>query len=243
MDCMRKIAILGGTFDPVRWGHMLMAETALTVMALDMAIWVPDRGRVGKRAARLEHRRAMVQQAIADNPDFVLLSVERDPNSPDYAIETLLNLQNIYPNSRWYWILGLDAFQTLPRWYRRQDLIPACEWLVAPRLMPIAGDVAQQEKLDPHIPDVGKKETGTLFASSQGFPSAATCYDINFLCQKVAQHLAAQKIPIRWQLLQMPSVGISSSLIRRYCQVRRSIRYLVPEAVQIYIATHNLYTD
>jgi nicotinate-nucleotide adenylyltransferase len=62
-----------------------------------------------------------------------------------------------------------------------------------------------------------------------------------WLCQQVARQLAAQDILIRWQLLQMPEVGISSSLIRQYSQQGRSIRYLVPDAVRTYITTHNLY--
>ena len=63
------------------------------------------------------------------------------------------------------------------------------------------------------------------------------------LCQQVVGQLAAQNIPIRWQLLHMPTIGISSSLIRRYCRQNRSIRYLVPDNVRAYITAHNLYTD
>jgi nicotinate-nucleotide adenylyltransferase len=63
------------------------------------------------------------------------------------------------------------------------------------------------------------------------------------LCEQVAQKLAAECINIRWQILQMPRVGVSSSLIRQYCCDGNSIRYLVPEAVRLYIATHNLYSQ
>jgi nicotinate-nucleotide adenylyltransferase len=62
------------------------------------------------------------------------------------------------------------------------------------------------------------------------------------LCQEVAQQLASENIPIHWQLLPMPSLAMSSSLIRQYCRQGRSIRYLVPEAVRDYITTHNLYS-
>ena len=213
---MRKMAILGGTFDPVHWGHLLMAEAAVTLMNLDRVIWIPDRYPPHKQAVGFEHRQLMVQQAIASNPAFVLSPVDTQRIAPAYAVETLLNLQEIYPQIRWYWIIGLDAFKNLPRWYRHQDLAPACDWLVAPRALPMTANQTKQEAIDSQV---------------------------DTLCQQVAQKFAEQNVPIRWEVLPMPLVDISSSLIRRYCRDRFSIRYLVPEAVRIYIATHNLYAD
>jgi len=207
---MRKVGILGGTFDPVHWGHLLIAETALTQMALEQVIWVPTRCPPHKQAAIIEHRLEMVQRAIADHPAFAISIEAANRSQPSYAIETLINLQAVYPNTHWYWIVGLDAFQTLPRWYRRQELAHSCDWLVAPRL---------------------------VSAAPAGIAAQAQ------LCEKVAQNLAAECINIRWQILQMPRVGVSSSLIRQYCRDGNSIRYLVPEAVRQYIATHNLYSQ
>lgn len=203
---MRKVGILGGTFDPVHWGHLAIAQTALTQVKLNQVIWVPNQCPPHKQAAMFEHRWQMVQRAIADHPAFsVSSSGNREQLS--YAITTLIELQAIYPNTHWYWIIGLDAFQTLPRWYQRQQFVPQCDWLVAPRLVP-AGINAQSQ-----------------------------------LCEQVAQKLAAECINIRWQILQMPLLGVSSSLIRQYCRDGRSIRYLVPEAVRLYITTHNLYSQ
>lgn len=215
---MGKVAILGGTFDPVHWGHLVLAETAASQLNLDQVIWVPAYHPPHKKGLAYQHRRFMLETALADNPAFLLYEseVETDRTGPDYAIATLSNLQETYPNSEWYWILGLDAFQTLPRWYLREKLIPACDWLVAPR----PGDVAQEAPLF-HTSD----------NSSLSF------------CQQVVQKLAEQNIPIRWQLLQMPEVGISSSLIRQFCCQGRSIRYLVPESVRTYINSHNLYLE
>ena len=215
---MQKVAIFGGTFDPVHWGHLLIAETALSQLGLDRAIWVPapyPPHKLGMPAGSLLHREAMVRLAIADHPAFLLYSVAANRPEPSYAIETLIDLQRLYPNTRWYWILGLDAFQSLPRWYRRQELIPACDWLVAPRLDPAIDARSHQTAIAP----------------------------MSDLCQQVSQQLESQFIPIRWSVLQMPCLGISSSLIRHYCHQSRSIRYLVPEAVRHYIMTHNLYQN
>lgn len=215
---MERIAILGGTFDPVHWGHLVLAQTALDRLSLEKVIWVPVRNPPHKHGLAYKHRRLMVEIAIADNSAFVLEEGNVDCAEPDYAINTLASLQKTYPNRQWVWILGLDAFQTLPRWYGRQQLIPACDWLVAPRPLPlteIATEPSFQQPVD--------------FQSSQ-------------LCQQIVTQLASQNIPIRWQLLPMPPLGISSSLIRRYCQQNRSIRYLVPDGVRAYISACNLYS-
>lgn len=206
---MRKVAIFGGTFDPVHWEHLLVAQAALNQVALEQIIWVPTRCPPHKQATVFEHRLEMLQRAIIDHSAFAI-----SLSAPSYAVQTLVDLQAIYPNTHWYWIVGLDAFQTLPRWYRRQELADSCEWLVAPRL----------------VPSALKNEQVTITVQSQ------------LICEQVAQHLAKEKITINWQILQMPWVGVSSSLIRQYCREQYSIRYLVPEAVRLYIATHNLYS-
>jgi nicotinate-nucleotide adenylyltransferase len=213
---MRKVAILGGTFDPVHWGHLLIAETALNQVALEQVIWVPARCPPHKQAALFEHRLDMVQRAIADHPAFAVSPSSANRSYPSYAIQTLTDLQAVYPNTHWYWIVGLDAFRTLPRWYRRQELASACHWLVAPRFL----------------------SPTPLVAEATGITA-----QVKLICEQVGQQLADENITIHWQILQMPWVGVSSSLIRQYCRNRSSIRYLVPEAVRIYIAIHNLYSD
>jgi len=218
---MGQVAILGGTFDPVHWGHLLIAQAALSQLNLTQVIWVPDRLSPHKQACSYEHRRLMVEQAIRDNPNFILSPLETVDAKPNYALKTLTELQDTYSNCQWYWIIGIDAFQTLPQWYCREAVIPACDWLVAPRpIVTTRVHFTKSERTQP-------------LADSQS----------SWLCQQVAQQLASQDISIRWQLLQMPAVGISSTLIRQYCRQHRSIRYLVPEAVRAYITDHNLYLE
>lgn len=129
---MQKIAIFGGTFNPVHWGHLLIAEAAMSQKSLDQVLWVTVFPRY-KAATILEfwHRQAMVELAIAPYPNFVLCTLEE--HQSNYAIDTFLSLQARYPNSEWYSIVGLDAFRSLPRWYRSPELAAQCYWLVAPR--------------------------------------------------------------------------------------------------------------
>lgn len=205
---MQQLAIFGGTFDPIHWGHLLLAETALYQVPLEKVIWVPSRNPPHKQAASFGHRLEMLQQAIKDNRAFTVSLIERNRSGTSYAINTLIDLSAFYPNTHWYWIVGLDTFQTLPRWYRGHELAQMCDWLIAPRL--VGGETIAQSE---------------------------------FICKGVEQQLQEQSVNIHWQYLHIPLVGVSSSLIRKFIHEGRSIRYLVPEPVRLYIANHNLYSD
>ncbi|BAY14276.1 nicotinate-nucleotide adenylyltransferase [Anabaenopsis circularis NIES-21] len=130
---MQQLAIFGGTFDPIHWGHLLIAETALHQLSLDQIIWVPSLNPPHKQAAPFEHRVKMLQLATQENPAFTVSLVETSRSGTSYAINTFIDLSAIYSNTRWYWIVGLDTFQTLPRWYRGNELAQMCDWLIAPR--------------------------------------------------------------------------------------------------------------
>jgi nicotinate-nucleotide adenylyltransferase len=204
---MQQLAIFGGTFDPIHCGHLIVAEMALHQVPLDQVIWVPSLNPPYKKAALFEHRVEMLQLATQDNPAFSVSLVEANRPGASYAINTLMDLAAIYANVHWYWIVGLDTFQTLPRWYRGHELAQMCDWLIAPRLL--GGDRTVQSEL---------------------------------ICKQVEQQLIQESNTIHWQFLNIPLVGVSSSLIRQYCSERKPIRYLVPDAVRLYIMTHNLYT-
>ncbi|MBE9235820.1 nicotinate (nicotinamide) nucleotide adenylyltransferase [Anabaena aphanizomenioides LEGE 00250] len=143
---MQKLAIFGGTFDPVHWGHLLVAKTALTQLHLEQIIWIPSKNPPHKQAALFEHRVAMLDIATKNNPAFTVSLIERECSGTSYSINTLIDLSAFYPNTHWYWIIGLDAFQTLPRWYRGYELAQMCDWLIAPRQ--VGGEnIAQSESI------------------------------------------------------------------------------------------------
>lgn len=216
---MEKIGILGGTFDPIHLGHLLMAETAFDQVSLDRVIWVPSYHPPHKSSDHLQpfvHRWAMVQQAIADHPSFEVSDVEASRPNVSYAINTLADLKITYPSATWFWIIGLDAFESLPRWYRGAEIASECNWLVAPR---------------PIVPVYAEPSSPAFDGLSQSQQQ----------CQNVVNQMEQKSTPICWQLLNIPAVGISSSLVRQYCRDRRSIRYLVPDSVRAYIAKQNLY--
>jgi nicotinate-nucleotide adenylyltransferase len=211
---MQKLAIFGGTFNPVHRGHLLAAETALCQFNLDQILWVPTYCPSYKNPADLPdftHRLAMVRVATSQSQFKTIALVTSDFS---FAIDTFTVLQAGHPQSKWYWILGLDSFQSLPRWYRRHELIPSCTWLVAPR---------------PSTPLHHVSEP-----ASSDRPSTATC-------EQVSQTLAAEAISVEWQLLEMPQMDVSSSLVRQCCREGKPIDALVPNSVQNYIQAHHLY--
>jgi nicotinate-nucleotide adenylyltransferase len=207
---MQQLAIFGGTFDPVHWGHLLVAQAALYQLPLEKVIWVPSGNPPHKKAVSFEHRLEMLQIATRENPAFTVSLVEANRAGNSYAIDTLLDLSSFYPNTHWYWIVGLDTFQTLPHWYRGQELAQMCDWLIAPRQ--VGGENITQTEL---------------------------------ICKQIQKKLETKSQTIHWQLLNIPLVRVSSSLIRTRASERslNAIRYLVPEAVRAYITAHNLYSD
>ncbi|MFQ3617595.1 MAG: nicotinate (nicotinamide) nucleotide adenylyltransferase [Cyanobacteriota bacterium] len=166
---MQHLGIFGGTFNPPHRGHLHIAEAALHQAQLDQVLWIPAMvppHPKGSDLLAIAHRLELVKRAIAPYDRFALCCVEpKTPGDRSYAIDLLNQVQALNINSnidsnigsnisnhhdtgnihnQWFWIVGQDAFATLPRWYRRQELIPRCTWLVAPRqpISPTSDDPA-----------------------------------------------------------------------------------------------------
>lgn len=230
---MPNVAIFGGTFDPVHWGHLLIAETALDQFHLDRIIWVPT-FRPPHKASPLvsfEHRLAMVRSAIADHPAFHVSAVDSQQQGTSYAIATFNALQTLEPNACWYWIIGNDAFQSLPNWRASQTLAAQCIWLVAPRFIQKA---VEEERAAGEARDAGNDQPLEVTIPLDVLTPSQSGSKLNPL-------LSTPYPSLNWHRLEMPSVTVSSSLIRQRCRDARSIRYLVPESVRCYITEKLLY--
>jgi nicotinate-nucleotide adenylyltransferase len=217
---MQNIAILGGTFNPVHLGHLLIAETALQQYKLEQVLWVPTYyppHKTGQKLLSFTHRLAMLELAIADHAGFTIVPLEAQRSESMFAIQTFQELQWLYPKTEWFWIVGLDALQTLPRWPGSSELAAQCSWLVAPRQSQALGTELLTE------PPTNR---------------------INQLVQQIAAQVTLRPPQrFRWQVLKMPLLKISSSLVRQACRDRQSIRALVPESVRLYIQSHQLYVE
>jgi len=133
-----NIGVLGGTFDPVHIGHLIVAEEARVKLGLAEVLFVPA-GRPWLKQDRditpAVHRVEMVRRGIADNPNFKLSTVEVDRPGPSYTVDTLTSLQNqLSSQGSLFFILGRDTLAELPLWKEPRKVIQLCRLVVPPRL-------------------------------------------------------------------------------------------------------------
>lgn len=133
----RRIGILGGTFNPIHNGHLLMAEGILAKLRLDSILFIPCDIPPHKKTLRLIssiHRKKMVQCAIKDNHHFVLSAVELKRRGKSYSIDTLKELAKIYKDkTKLFFIIGSDNLHGFSKWKDPKTLLKLCELVVVKR--------------------------------------------------------------------------------------------------------------
>ena len=132
-----RVGILGGTFDPVHVGHLIIAEEALSRLALDKVIFIPAGQpwlKAGQALSPAEHRLKMVELAIASNPRLGVSRIEVDRSGPTYTVDTLEQLKrDLGEEVQLYFILGLDALEQFHRWEQPERIIELCDLAIASR--------------------------------------------------------------------------------------------------------------
>lgn len=153
-----KLGILGGTFDPIHYGHLVVAEECRARLGLDVVLFIPagqpphKRGRIISSA---EHRVEMVRLAIASNPGFELSRIEVDRVGPSYTVDTLARLRDEYgPSTRLYFVVGMDALAEILTWHEPVRLISLCQVVAVTRPGFADFDLAA---LEPAIPDARRR--------------------------------------------------------------------------------------
>lgn len=132
-----RIGILGGTFDPIHMGHLLIAEESRISLGLDQVLFVPA-GRPwlkeGQPLTEARRRVRMVELAIASNPSFELRRNEVDRSGLSYTVDTLreLNAEN-EEGTELFFILGVDAFESFHRWKEPDQILGLCQLVVVSR--------------------------------------------------------------------------------------------------------------
>jgi nicotinate-nucleotide adenylyltransferase len=209
------LGIFGGTFDPVHFGHLRLAEEACGRLGLGQVLWLP----AGQPPLRelpqtpAADRVAMVRLAIANNPQFALDSTEADAPEPSYTVTSLRRLRAVHDRQRpLVLLLGADAFARLDGWHCWRELFELAHIAVATR--------------PGHRQKVGAGETAldAEFRHRQGAPANLTTAP------------AGRIVPF-----QIQALDISATALRRYLAAGESSRYLAPDAVLDYIHLHQLY--
>ena len=196
-----RLGLLGGSFDPIHYGHLLLAEQCREQCALDEVWFVPTGNPPHKQASDLSpsaDRVAMLELATAGIPAFKVDQVELEREGTTYTVDTLQLLYNRKPSCEMFFLIGADSLDDLPNW-RSVDRIT---------------------------------ELATIVAVNRGDRP---------LSETEARKNCPDAVAKRVEFVTMPGVDISSTDIRRRVQEGKSIRFLVPQAVSVYIDEHGLY--
>ena len=133
-----NIGVLGGTFDPVHIGHLIVAEEARLTLGLSKVLFVPAGQpwlKQDRSIAPAVHRVEMVRRAIAGNPFFEISTLEVERAGPSYTVDTLTMLgKQLGSRASLFFILGRDTLAELPLWKEPQKVVQLCRLVVPPRL-------------------------------------------------------------------------------------------------------------
>ncbi|UWG96889.1 nicotinate-nucleotide adenylyltransferase [Dehalobacter sp. DCM] len=121
-----RLGIMGGTFDPIHYGHLVAAETARTEFRLDNVLFIPTGippHKVSRHIADAELRYTMVELAIKDNANFKVSRIEIKRQGPSYTSVTLRELHHIFPEQELFFITGADALKDILTWRDADEII------------------------------------------------------------------------------------------------------------------------
>jgi nicotinate-nucleotide adenylyltransferase len=131
------VGIMGGTFDPIHFGHLVAAQEACVRFRLARVIFVPNGRPPHKKdypVTPAERRYDMVVLAAASNPAFETSRIEVDRPGPSYAADTLKQLRDqLGPDSALYFITGADAIMEILTWHQPERLAESCEFIAVTR--------------------------------------------------------------------------------------------------------------
>ncbi len=154
-----RVGLLGGTFDPIHIGHLILAEEARDQLGLNLVYFVPAGNpphKQGRRLAPVEARVQMTELAVAGNDTFRVSRVDADRAGPHYTIDMVTIIQGQLPRGcELYFLMGFDSLAELPSWHEPAKLIAACH-LVALTRHDIELD---WEKLEAALPGIRQRVT------------------------------------------------------------------------------------
>lgn len=211
----RLIGILGGTFDPIHFGHLRMAENLADVLQLDEVRFIPSANPPHRQApgTSATDRCELVRLAIADNPRFILDDRELHRAGASYTIDTLLSLRAEFGDDAALCLtMGSDAFAEFDSWHRWKEVCGLCHLVLVER---------------PHI-----QITEALRPALQALLRERYTDQPVTLAATAAGHITIQRI----NALDISATGIREDFVKY-----RSPRYLLPDSVIDYIQRHRLY--
>jgi nicotinate-nucleotide adenylyltransferase len=213
---VQTIGLLGGTFNPIHFGHLRMAQELADSLSLNSVKFIPSANPPHKPPPQVsaEHRAAMVQLAIADNPQFQFDGRELSRTGASYTIETLESLRDeLGDGTSLILIMGSDAFTKFNTWHRWQEIIKLCHIALVQRPASTNKESLTKE-LETFLHNHYTEHAEDLHEGSAGLVT----------------------------MQAITPLEISSTAIRQALQLKHSARYLMPENVLDYIAAKQLFS-
>ncbi|NMB43949.1 MAG: nicotinate-nucleotide adenylyltransferase [Clostridiales bacterium] len=133
---MKKIGIMGGTFNPVHNAHLVLAECSYEQFGLDTVWFMPSKNpphKCGKNIESQEHRSNMIKRGIEDNPHFQFSDFELRRQGLTYTVDTLTMLSSMYDDTTFYFIMGEDSLFALETWKKPDQLFKLAKIIIARR--------------------------------------------------------------------------------------------------------------
>ena len=131
---MKKIGILGGTFNPIHNGHLILAQNALEQCSLDEILFIPSGCSYMKQhVLDVKHRYRMTELAIAGHEAFRISAIEAERPGYSYTCETLQALHAQNPDVNYQYIIGADTLFSMEKWYQPEQIFASCEILCTVR--------------------------------------------------------------------------------------------------------------
>lgn len=133
-----KIGIMGGTFNPIHLGHLVLSEHIREGLDLDKVIFIPTGNPPHKdnnKIIKANHRKNMVELSIKDNPYFFLSSMELEKKDKSYTIDTILSLKEKYRDDSLIMIIGGDSLFSIESWKESTRLLQEIDFVVADRIL------------------------------------------------------------------------------------------------------------
>lgn len=128
---MKRVGILGGTFDPPHIGHFIIADEVRAALQLDEIWFIPNNEppHKGKALTDNNHRLAMLQLVIKENECFRVNTIELEREGKSYTIDTIYALNELHPDIKFYFIIGGDMVEYLPHWKDIDELVKMIEFV------------------------------------------------------------------------------------------------------------------
>jgi nicotinate-nucleotide adenylyltransferase len=219
----KRVGILGGSFDPVHNGHIHLATRVLEAFHLDRILFVPafiSPHKQDKKPTSSSHRLAMLRLATASQPFFSISEAELKRKEVSFTIDTLAVLLKEQPETDFYLIMGVDAFQGIGTWKAVHRLFESCHVIVASR------PGYRMKRIEETLENI-------FHDSPMPFLPATRDRDVLTFCHREKK--------TRLYFFDLPPTDVSSSQIRKRIEEHREMKNMLPPEVENYIIENQLY--